>query len=68
MSKWNKSEYYFPFLTIVSLILAIIFYSGMVINNDLTGRILIGSIWLIVSIGWLSKFMNMKKVKKQVES
>lgn len=68
MKKWYRSEFYYHFLITVSMILAIIFYTGIVITNDLTGRIILGSIWLVVSIGWLSKYFNMKKVKKQAES
>jgi hypothetical protein len=44
----------------VPLILAMIFYSGIVLTEDITGRIIIGSVWLLVSAGWLRQYFNNK--------
>jgi hypothetical protein len=63
MAGWKKSKYYYPFLFIGSLILAIIFYSGIVLKEDITGRLAIGSLWLLVCIGWIIKYAFTKKVK-----
>ena len=60
MTGLKHSKFYFPFLIIVSLILAIIFYSGIVLKEDITGRIIIGTVWLIVSAGWLGQFIHKK--------
>jgi len=67
MANWSESKYYYPFLIILSLILAIIFYSGIVLKEDMTGRIIIGTIWLIVSLGWLSRYVTKKKIKQTAE-
>jgi len=63
MVSWKQSKFYYPFLIIVSLILAMIFYSGVVLKEDITGRVVIGSVWLLVSIGWILKYLNTKRVK-----
>jgi hypothetical protein len=63
MAGWKQSKYYYPFLIIGSLLLAIIFYSGIVLKEDITGRITIGSVWMLVCIGWIIKYSYIKKVK-----
>jgi hypothetical protein len=60
MVSWKQSKFYYPFLIIVSLILAMIFYSGIVLKEDLTGRIIIGSVWIVVSAGWLRQYFYNK--------
>jgi hypothetical protein len=46
-----------------SLSIALLFISGIVLKTDIIGRILIGSLWLIVSIGWLGRYFHTKGVK-----
>jgi hypothetical protein len=61
MSRWKKSKFYHPFLIFISLIVAIIFYTGIVLNDDIAGRIIIGSVWLLVSAGWFGQFLYKRK-------
>lgn len=63
MGHWKDSKYYYPFLIIGSLVIAIIVYSGVVMKGDMTGRILIGSVWLLVSIGWIGRYLHTKRSK-----
>jgi uncharacterized membrane protein YczE len=66
MANWKQSKFYHLFLIITSLVLAILFYSGIVLKDDLTGRIIIGTVWFVVSIGWLGQYVN--KIVKHSES
>ena len=64
MNQSKNSTLYFLILSISALSIALIFISGIVLKTDLTGRIIIGSIWLIVSIGWLGKYFHTRKQTK----
>jgi putative effector of murein hydrolase LrgA (UPF0299 family) len=48
----------------VSLIVAIIFYSGIVLAEDITGRIIIGTVWLLVSAGWFGQYLHKRKLEQ----
>ena len=45
-----------------SLSISLLIISGIVLKTDLVGRIILGNLWLIVSIGWLGQYIH-KKVK-----
>ena len=64
MSAWKQSRYYHPFLSIVSLIVATMFYSGIVLAEDITGRLIIGSVWLLVSAGWFGQYLHKLKLEQ----
>jgi hypothetical protein len=67
MKNCKNSKLYFLILAMCSLSIALIFISGIVLKMDLVGRILIGSLWLVVSIGWLSNFFYRKYNEKHSE-
>lgn len=58
MTKRNLSKFNYLFLIIATLILAVIFYSGIVLGNDLTGRIIVGSLWLLLCVVWVTQYIN----------
>jgi uncharacterized membrane protein (UPF0182 family) len=58
MTKRKLSKSNYLFLIIVTLILAVIFYSGIVMKEDLTGRIIVGSLWLFLSAVWVTQYVN----------
>ena len=68
MTSWRLSKFYYPFLIFVSLILSLIFYSGIIIKEDPTGRIVIGNVWLLLSVGWISKYIYSKKAEPSKNS
>ncbi len=58
MAKRNLSRVNYLFLIVVTLVLAVIFYSGIVMDDDLTGRIIMGSVWLLLSAAWVMQYIN----------
>lgn len=65
MSAWKQSRFYHPFLISVSVIVAVIFYSGIVLAEDITGRIIIGTVWLLVSAGWFGQYLHKRKLEQK---
>lgn len=42
----------------VSFLVAGVFLSGVVMANDFKGRIIIGSLWGVVGVGWLLRLLQ----------
>ncbi|NIM91484.1 MAG: hypothetical protein GTO17_11115 [Candidatus Aminicenantes bacterium] len=45
---------------ILSLAIALISFSGIVLKNDFAGRLIFGSTWSLVGIGWLGQYFHSK--------
>ena len=66
MAKWTYSSGYYAFLTLATFLMAIISFSGIFFfKEDITGRLISGSAWSLVTLGWLSKFFKVKMRNKQ---
>jgi hypothetical protein len=64
----QKSSKYYAFLSIGSLLISAISFSGIFyLKVDLTGRILVGLLWGLVSIGWIGQYFQIKKKLKQAD-
>ena len=59
-----KPEYYL-IAVIVSFVIAVISFSGVILKNDLVGRLIFGFVWVIIGIGWLGHYFNLKNKEKQ---
>jgi len=46
---------------IISALLALLFYSSLVLKDDLNGRLLVGTVWFVMGIVWLVRYLNLKK-------
>ncbi|MFH1735176.1 MAG: hypothetical protein ABIE92_10725 [bacterium] len=46
---------------IISLVMAIATYSGMIFKDDLNGRLIVGSVWLLMSGIWLFRYLHARK-------
>jgi hypothetical protein len=64
MAKWNMKLKYYMFAMIVSFVIAAISFSGVILKNDLVGRLIFGFVWVIVGIGWLGQYLNLKNKEK----
>jgi hypothetical protein len=66
MNRSEKSKLYFLILAMCALSVALLFISGIVLETDIIGRIIIGGVWLLVSFGWLTKYYdtNIKNAPK----
>jgi len=61
MAKWQNSTRYFAFLATGSFLMAVITFWGVFLEADLTGRIIVGIVWTLVSLGWLGQYFRAKK-------
>jgi hypothetical protein len=57
-----KAFYYFVVI-FGSFIIAAITFSGIIFNNDLTGRIIFGTVWATNGLVWLGQYIFNKKKK-----
>jgi len=66
MNQCKNSKLYFLLLSMGSLSVALISFSGIVMKEDIVGRIIIGCVWLLVSVGWIGRFFHTKKNENAV--
>ncbi|MDH3267973.1 MAG: hypothetical protein OEM46_03875 [Ignavibacteria bacterium] len=48
-------------IPIVSCIIAILSFTGIILNNDITGRIIFGLCWSMITIGWIIYLFNLNR-------
>jgi hypothetical protein len=61
MAKWSNSPGYYAVLTAGTFLMAVISFSGLFFfKEDIIGRIISGSAWSLVTIGWLGQFYQAK--------
>lgn len=60
--KKKKSPSYFLVPAAISLVVGIIVISGLVMKNDVTGRVIVGALWFLVAAGWLGRFFSARRV------
>jgi len=46
-----------------SLMVGLVTMSGLILKNDPTGRMIIGSVWIVLTVIWLVLYIN-KKTRK----
>ncbi len=63
--KSPNSPAYFAFLAAGSFLMAVISFSGIFSSKaDLIGRLITGSLWSLVSFGWLGQFFHVRTRQK----
>jgi hypothetical protein len=60
--KKKRSPRYYLILASISMLVGVIVISGLVMKNDVTGRIIIGAVWFLVGAGWLGRFFHTRKI------
>lgn len=60
--KKKRSPRYYLVLASISLFVGIIVITGLVMKNDLTGRIIIAAVWFLVGVGWLGRFFSARRI------
>lgn len=64
--KNTHSLKYYAWLAGGSFLMVVIHFSGLFLNlKDLTGRIISGAAWSIVTLGWASQFFKARKTTKK---
>jgi len=65
MKQKNNNSLIFIALMLVSFIIIAMIYTGIVLKEDLVGRIIYGAIFILVGIGWIGLyFYKMKGINK----
>jgi len=66
MAKWSNSPGYYAVLTTGTFLMAVISFSGLFFfKEDLIGRLISGSAWSLVTIGWLGQFYQAKRKQEK---
>ena len=64
----EKKTFHLPkaniFLAAVSFLVSGLSFTGILLKNDMTGRIIFGCVWLFVGILWMSGLLKLKRGKK----
>jgi len=63
ITKRNIKPKYYMIAIIVSFVIVAINFSGVILKNDVVGRLIFGFVWLIVGIGWLGQYFYRTKNK-----
>ena len=45
----------------ISFAIAVVCWSGLVLANDPIGRIIFGTVWTLLGIGWLGRYFVQRK-------
>jgi len=55
---WKTSFY----LSLISYLIAAISFSGIILKEDFTGRLIFGIVWVVIGLGWLIRTFALKKI------
>ena len=61
MKQKNNNSWIFIALMLVSFIISAMIYTGIVLKEDLVGRIIYGSVFILVGMGWIGLYFHKKK-------
>lgn len=65
--KSSNSPTYFAFLALGTFIMAVISFTGIFFSKtDLISRLITGSLWSLVTFGWLGQFFNSRIKQKGI--
>jgi hypothetical protein len=63
VAKWRSSPKYYAVFTIVALGIAAICFLGVVLEGDLVGRIIFGTMWSLVAVYWLGRYIHTRRTR-----
>jgi hypothetical protein len=52
---------FYLLLVIISLVIAVISFFGVILKDDLTGRIIFGTVWTFVAVIWTGYYLKSRK-------
>lgn len=64
MAKWQIPPKFSVIAAILSFAIATICLLGIVLKNDLVGRLIFGATWSLVGTGWLGQYFHARKTSK----
>jgi DNA-binding CsgD family transcriptional regulator len=67
MKRWHMKPQHYVIAAVVSFLIAVINLSGLVLRDDLMGRLIIGAIWSAVGIGWSSRYYYVRLKARERE-
>ena len=48
-------------LTIICAVIAAVSFFGLILKNDMVGRLIFGTVWTLVGIYWIGSYFTAKK-------
>lgn len=64
MAKMRISPTYNVIAAIIAFAIAGISFFGIILKDDLVGRIIFGSTWSFVGVWWMGKYIHIRKKSK----
>jgi len=64
MAKLQLSPKYSVIIAVGAFVVAAISFFGIILKNDLVGRLIFGITWSLVGVGWLGCYFNARKTSK----
>lgn len=61
MAGWNIKPEYFLIMAAVSFLVSIIIFLKPVLEDDATGNLIFGCVWLILGVVWIGQYLHLKK-------
>jgi hypothetical protein len=62
-----KKYRYYLLLMIICFAIAILSFAGVILQSDMTGRVIFGLVWAFVGIGWLGRYVTWVRKEKRGE-
>ncbi|MBU0517336.1 hypothetical protein KJ564_00190 [bacterium] len=57
----QKPPHSYIIIGIISLLMAVVTYAGLIFKDDLNGRLIVGSVWLLMAVIWVFRYIYAKK-------
>lgn len=67
MKRWQFKSQHFGIAAVLSFVVAAIVFSGLVLRNDIPGRLIIGAAWSAVGVGWLGRYYDRRLKAREGE-
>lgn len=68
MVKWRISPTFSAVAVIIAFAIAGISFFGVILKNDLVGRLLFGFTWSFIGVWWLGQYIQKKKKSEPANS
>ena len=59
MAELNMKPEHYMIAMIVSFVIVATIFSGVILKNDVVGRLIFGLVWVLVGIGWLGQYFHL---------
>jgi hypothetical protein len=59
--KWQVSPKFCTTATIIAFVIAVMSFFGVILEDDMVGRLIFGITWFLIGILWLGQYFQAKK-------